>query len=132
MVWRLVSLFLFLILNQMIARTVKSIKLQVLSFFSLDLVFWLGLGGLFISWNPREICRSHSLGLILVCKYAICVVWSDFSFLHNSQWISFTIQSCLVLYSFCANLLYSLIMWLIVSSLSPNYLYLLFCCIFSL
>ena len=30
--------------------------------------------------------------------------------------------------SFCANLLHSLIMWLIVSSLSPHSLHLLFCC----
>ena len=36
-------------------------------------------------------------------------------------------QSCLVLYSFCANLLHSLIMWLMVSSLSPHNLHLLFC-----
>ena len=32
-------------------------------------------------------------------------------------------QSCLVLYSFCANLLHSLIMWLMVSALSPQFIY---------
>ena len=37
-------------------------------------------------------------------------------------------QLCLVLYSFCANLLHSLVMWLMVSSLSPHRLHLLFCC----
>ena len=37
-----------------------------------------------------------------------------------------------VLYSFCANLLHSLIMWLIVSSLSPHNLHLLFCCVLSI
>ena len=42
--------------------------------------------------------------------------------MHNSQWI----QSYLVLYSFCAYLLHSLIMWLIVSSLSPYNQYLCF------
>ena len=31
-------------------------------------------------------------------------------FLHNSQWVTLPIQSCLELYSFCANLLHSLIM----------------------
>ena len=36
-------------------------------------------------------------------------------------------QSCLHLYLFCANLLHSLTMWLIVSSLSLHSLHLLFC-----
>ena len=41
-------------------------------------------------------------------------------------------QSCLVLYSFRANLLHSLIMWLMVSSLSPHSLHLRFCCVLSI
>ena len=41
-------------------------------------------------------------------------------------------QSCLVLYSFCANLLFLLIMWLIVLSLSPHNLHFLFCCVLSI
>ena len=41
-------------------------------------------------------------------------------------------QPCLVLYSFCANLLHSLIIWLMVSSLSPHNLHLLFSCILSI
>ena len=40
--------------------------------------------------------------------------------MHNSRWINFHSQSCVFLYSFCASLLYSLIMWLIVSSLSSH------------
>ena len=44
-------------------------------------------------------------------------VWSNFSFLHNFQWITFPTQSCLILYSFCASLLHSLNMWSTVSSL---------------
>ena len=55
------------------------------------------------------------------------LVRSDLNFLHISQWITLPTQSCLVLYSFCANLLHSLIMWLIVSSLSPHSQHLLFC-----
>ena len=47
-------------------------------------------------------------------------VWSNFNFLNYSQWITLPTQSCLVLYSFCANLLHSLIMWLILSSLLSN------------
>ena len=44
---------------------------------------------------------------------------------HNSQWIK------LVIYSFCNDLLHSLIKWLIVSTLSTQSLYLLFCYILS-
>ena len=44
---------------------------------------------------------------------------SNLNFLHYSQWIPFPTQLCLVLYSFCINLMHSLIMWLIISSLSP-------------
>ena len=63
---------------------------------------------------------SHSPERILGCIYTICSIWSNFSFLHNSQLITLPTQSCLVLYSPCANLLHSLIMWLIVSSPSPH------------
>ena len=51
------------------------------------------------------------------------------NFLHISQWITLPTQSCFALYSFCSNLLHSLIMWLIVSSLSPHSLHWLFCCV---
>ena len=56
-------------------------------------------------------------------------IWSNFNFLHSSQWITFPTQSCLVLYYFCATLLLSLIMCLIISFLSLYLLYLLFCCV---
>ena len=48
------------------------------------------------------------------------LVWSNVNFLHNSQLITLPTLSYLVLYSFCANLLHSLIMLSIVSSLSPH------------
>ena len=41
-------------------------------------------------------------------------------------------QSCLFLYSLCANLLHSLIIRLIISSLSPYNLLLIFCCVLSI
>ena len=41
-------------------------------------------------------------------------------------------ESYLVLYSFCANLMHSLILWLMVSSLSPHSQHLLFCCVLSI
>ena len=38
-------------------------------------------------------------------------LWSNPNFLHNSQWITFPPSSCLVLNSFCANVLHSIKMW---------------------
>ena len=52
-------------------------------------------------------------------------VFSNFNFLHNSLWIPLPMLSWLVLFSFFANSLQSLIVRLIVSSLSP---YNLICC----
>ena len=70
----------------------------------------------------RIICMSFSRTGAGLCLYHL-LVWSNLNFLHISQWITLPIQSCLALYSVCANLLHSLIMWLIVSSLSPHYYY---------
>ena len=66
-----------------------------------------------------------------LCIYHL-LEWSNLNFLHVSKWITLPTQSCPALYSFCANLLHSLIMWLIVSSLSPHSLHLLFCCVLSI
>ena len=52
--------------------------------------------------------------------------------MHISQWNTLPTQSCLALYSFCTNLLHLLIMWLMVSSLSPYNLHALFCCVLSI
>ena len=52
-----------------------------------------------------------------------------FDLLHNSQWTSFSIQSCLVFYWLCASFLYSFIMLLALLFLPSHYLQLLFCCI---
>ena len=90
-----------------------------------------------IRWS---VCMSKShrnLGVLFsrtgvgLCIYHL-FVWVNLNFLHNSQWIILPIQSCLVLYSFCANLLHLLIMWLTVSSLSPHSLNLLFCYVLSI
>ena len=54
------------------------------------------------------------------------LVWSNLNFLHNSQGITLPTRSCLIFNYFCANLLHSLIMWLIISSLSLYNLHLLF------
>ena len=71
------------------------------------------------SWMDSGLCINHLF------------VWSKLKFLYNSQSITLLTQSCLVLYSFCPNLLHLVIMWLIVSSLLPHYLHLLFCCVLS-
>ena len=52
-----------------------------------------------------------------------------FKFLAHFPVNHLATQTCLVLYSFCANLLHSHIMWLVVSSLS---LHLLFCWVLSI
>ena len=48
------------------------------------------------------------------------VLWSNFSFLRNSQWIIFATHSCQVLYSVCTSLMDSLIMCLIFSVPTPH------------
>ena len=76
--------------------------------------------------SPRGLCVSFSRTGTGLCIYHL-FVWSNLYFLHISRWITLPTQSCLVFYSFCANLLHSLIMWLMVSSLPPHSLHLLFC-----
>ena len=81
--------------------------------------------------SHRSLCVSFSRTGAGLCIYHL-LVRSNLNFVHISQWITLPTQSCLALYSFCANLLHSLIMWLYVSSLSPHSLHLLFCCVLSI
>ena len=96
----------------------------------LCLVVWPRLGDSSVSQNPKGVCTSRFSGQILGCEYTTC---SD-----DQIQSSYTIPcrspcpSNRVLYSFCASLLHSLIMWLVVSFLSPHNLHLLFCCVLSL
>ena len=78
-----------------------------------------------------SLCVTFSRRAAGLCIYHL-FVWSNLDFLHNSQWVTLPTHSCLFSYSFCANLLHLLIMWLIVSSLSLHNLHLLFCCILSI
>ena len=75
--------------------------------------------------SQRSLCVSFSRTDAGLCIYHL-LVWSNFNFLHISPWITLPTQSCLVLYSFCVNLLHSVIMWLMASSLSLHSLHLLF------
>ena len=83
-----------------------------------------------MSKSQRSLCVSFSRTNAGLCIYHL-FVWSNLNFLHISQWITLSIKSCLVLYAFCANLLHSLI-WLMVLSLPPHSLRLLFCCVLSI
>ena len=66
-----------------------------------------------------------------MCTYPL-LVKSNFTFFHISQCITLPTQSYLVVYFFCANLLHSLILWLMVSSLLLHSLHLQFCCVLSI
>ena len=84
-----------------------------------------------MSKSHRSLCVSFSKTDAGLCIYLL-FVWSNFHFLHISQWITLPTQPYLVLYTFSANLLHSLIMWLMVSSPSLHNLLLLFCCVLSI
>ena len=81
-----------------------------------------------MSKSHRSLCMLFSRAGAGLYIYHM-LVWSNLNFLHISLWITLPTQSCLVLYSFCGNLL---IMGLIVSSLSPHSLHLLFCWVLSI
>ena len=108
--------------------TAKSTILQILFFLLMIIRSGLLTG---IKWSvcilKTHRCLWVSFSMIGsgLCIYHL-LVWSNLNFLHVSLWIILPTQSCLVLYSFCAKLLHSLIMWLVVSSLSQHYLHLQF------
>ena len=66
---------------------------------------------------------------MLDCAYTICSNGEIDISCTIPSWSPLPNQSCLVLYSFCIDWLYSLIIWLIVSSQSTQKLHLLFCCV---
>ena len=82
---------------------------------------------LLVSQNFKEFYASHS---------GLCIqhlaVWSNFNVLHSSQRITFTAEFCLVLHSFCASLLKSIIVWLTFLSLFLHKLHLIFCYVLSI
>ena len=94
------------------ARTAKLTILQIL-FFSLIIT----KSGLLaeirlsvrMSKSYRSLCMSFSRTDDGLCIYHL-FLWLNLNFLHNSQWFTLLTQSCLVLYSFCANLLHLPIM----------------------
>ena len=122
------------------AGTAKSTILQVLSIYLFIFYFLIIIRSGLLAEIRWSMCMLKSHGSLCVlfsrtdawlCIYHL-FVWSNLNFLHISQWITLPIQSCLVLYSFCAKILHSRIMWLMVSSLSPHSQHLLFCCVLSI
>ena len=116
------------------AGTAKSTILQVLFFLLIIIrscllakIWW----SVCMSKFHRSLCVLFSRTSAGLCIYHL-FIWSNLNFSHISQWITLLTQSCLVLYSFYANLLHLLIMWLIVSSQSLHSLHLLFCCVLSI
>ena len=89
--------------------TAKSMILHILFFFLLIIIRSGLLAGIrwsvCMSKSHRSLCVSFCRTVAGLCIYHL-LVWSSLNFLPT--------QSCLVLYSFYANLLHSLIMWLIV------------------
>ena len=68
---------------------------------ALDLIFWPQLDYLFVSQNSRYIlCISFPGMHSGLCIYHL-VRWSKYNVLHNSHWITFPTQSCLLWYSLC-------------------------------
>ena len=129
----LISLFTFF---QFYSAVSRDSKVDNFADFFLLIIITSGLRAeirwsLCISKSHRSLCVSFSRTGAGLCIYHL-LAWSDLNFLHISQWITLPTQSCLALYSFCANLLYSLIMWLMGLSLSSHSLHLLFCCVLSI
>ena len=123
MVEVLMLLFTFFQFFLLLASTAKSTILLFLFFVGLITIRSSLLAE--IRWS---VCVSKPHMSLWVSFYTtaagLCTshlfVWSNLNFLHISLWITLPTQSCLVLYSFCDNLLYSLVTWFIVSSLSPH------------
>ena len=124
----LLCFFLFFTLWS--AGTAKSTILQVLIFLLIitrsGFLAWIK-GCVCISKYQRILCITFTRIDSGLCIYHL-VVLSNFNALHNSLWINLFTQACLVLYFVCTSLLHSLIVWLIVSSLSPHNLHLLLIC----
>ena len=64
----------------------------------------------FMSKSHTSLCVLFSRTVAALCIYHL-FVWTNLNFLHISQLITLQTQSGLVIYSFCANLLHSLIIW---------------------
>ena len=122
------SFFAFFYFNSGVDRNCK-IHQMISSFFFLintRSCLLVGIRWFFsISKSQRIFCVSFSRTDSALCIYYL-LVWSNFNRLRISHWITFPKQWCLLLYSFRANLLHPLTMWLTISFLSLHSQYFLF------
>ena len=72
--------------------------------------------------SQRSLCVSFSRTGAWLFIYHL-FVWSNWNFLHISQWTTLPTQSCLALYSFCANLLLLLLLILILLLLFTSWVF---------
>ena len=119
--WRYLSFFSFSFsFSLWSVGTAKSTTWLVLFFLLLLLITMRsGLlaeirGSVCLSKFQSSLCVSFPRTAARLGIYHL-FVWSNLNFMHISQSITLPTLSCLVLFSFCANMLHSLIMWLIVS-----------------
>ena len=109
---RNLSIFLFFVMFTLYsAETVKFTWWQVLFFLLINTIS--GLPDrverfIFFSKSQRILCMSFSRMDYSLCIYNF-IVWSNFNLLHSSQSITQPTRSCMVLFSFGASLLHSLI-----------------------
>ena len=123
----LISLFTFFQFYSVVCRDSKVDNLADFLFF---IIIRSGLRAeirwsVCISKSHRSLWVSFSRTGAGLCIYHL-LVWLNLNFLYISQWTTLLTQSCLALYSFSANLLHLLIMWLVVSSQSLHSLHVLF------
>ena len=113
--WYLSLLFTFLQIYSVVRRDGKVDNFANSLFFSFFFLLIIRSSLLArIRWSVcmlnshRSLCVSFSRTGAGLCIYHL-LVWSNLNLLHISQWIILPTQSCLALYSFCANLLQRLL-----------------------
>ena len=111
--------------------TIRNVPVFFFFFFLLCLrtVVWPVLNDPFVSQNLKEFWASHFLEFEFCIPFVHMVkfeLFAQFPVDHLPHPVVY-----IVLYSFCATSLHSLIMWSVVSSLSLNNLHLLFYCVLS-
>ena len=115
----LILFFTFLQIYLWSAGTAKSTIVQILIFLLIIMRSGLLAG---IKWSVcmlkshSSLCESFSRTGAGLWIYHL-LVWSNWNFLHISLWITLLTQSCLALYSFCANLLHIILLIIISQNL---------------
>ena len=113
--------------GQLAQQCQQFVKFFCCCWWLLGLVVLLRLGDLFVSQNPWGVSAFNSPGRILWLYIYYLFVWSNFNFLHSSQWITLPTQVSQVLYYFIIMILplrvfhsssdccffFSLVLWMV-------------------